>query len=134
LLVTLMLSGRTLHRQLDALLLGEAEAGHLGLDVIRLKRRIVLMTAILAGVAVSMAGIIGFVGLVAPHIARLMVGAGHRRLLPLAATTGALLLVLADTAARTIAVPAEFPLGVLTGLLGAPFFLWLLKRPFGATA
>ena len=115
-------------RALDALQLGEAEAGHLGVDVERLKRRLTLLTVLAAGTAVALAGIIAFVGLVVPHLVRLWVGPGHRALLPAAALLGAALLVLADTAARTLLAPAELPIGVLTALVGGPFFLALLVR------
>lgn len=115
-------------RALDALLLGEAEAAHLGIAVEALKRRLLLLIVLGTGCAVALAGMIGFIGLIVPHAVRLLVGPGHRRLLPASALLGALLLVLADTAARTLAAPAELPVGVLTALLGAPFFLVLLAR------
>lgn len=115
-------------RQLDALLLGEAEATHLGVDVERLKRRLLLVTALITGAVVASCGTIAFVGLVTPHLARLCVGPGHRLLLPLATLFGAALLVLADVAARTLLSPAELPIGVLTAVLGAPVFLWLLRH------
>lgn len=113
---------------LNALALGEAEASHLGIDVQSLKRRLVLLSAIAVGVSVAAVGIIGFVGLVVPHLVRLVVGPDHRRLLPLSALLGAWLLLMADMVARTIASPAEMPVGIITALLGAPFFLWLLLK------
>jgi iron complex transport system permease protein len=113
-------------RALDVLLLGEREAGHLGIAVAALRRRLVLLTALLVGAAVAVAGMVGFVGLVVPHLCRLLLGPGHARLLPAAALAGAGLLVLADLVARLLAPPAELPLGVITGLIGAPFFVWLL--------
>ena len=119
---------------LNALALGEAEAGHLGIDVQLLKRKLVLMAALAVGVSVAAVGIIGFVGLVVPHLVRLLAGPDHRRLLPLSALLGAWLLLLADMLARTLAAPAEMPVGIVTALLGAPFFLWLLlkqKRDMG---
>lgn len=115
-------------RALDALLLGEAEASHLGIAVESLKRRILLLIVLGTACAVALAGLIGFIGLVVPHAVRMVVGPAHRRLLPAAALLGALLLVLADTAARRMAAPAELPVGVLTALLGAPFFMLLLRR------
>lgn len=115
-------------RALDALLLGDAEALHLGVPVERLKRRILIAVVLATAAAVSLAGIIGFVGLIVPHALRLIVGPGHRLLLPASALAGALLLVLADTAARTLAIPAEWPVGALTSAIGAPFFLFLLLR------
>lgn len=113
-------------RALDALLLGEAEAGHLGIRVNALKRRLMLGIALSVGAAVSLSGIIAFVGLLVPHLLRLWLGADHRVLLPSAACLGGILLVCADTAARTVMPPTELPVGILTTLLGAPFFLWLL--------
>ena len=118
-------------RGLDALLLGEAEAGHLGVDVEALKRRILLLAVLAVGASVAVAGMIGFVGLLAPHLVRLLIGPGHRLLLPASALLGALLLLLADTLARTVATPIELPVGALTALLGGPFFLWLLARMGG---
>jgi iron complex transport system permease protein len=115
-------------RQLNLLLLGEAEAFHLGLDTERLKLQAVALAALATGTAVAVAGIIGFVGLIVPHLVRLLVGPDHRRLLPLSALGGALLLVLADLGARTIVQPAEISLGVVTAFLGAPFFLYLIER------
>lgn len=113
---------------LNALLLGEAEARHLGIEVERLKRELVLCTALGVGAAVAAAGLIGFIGLVVPHLMRLLVGPDHRRLLPAAALGGATLLLLADLCARLLLMPAELPIGVITALLGAPFFLLLLVR------
>ncbi|MCQ3978192.1 MAG: iron ABC transporter permease [Anaerolineae bacterium] len=117
-----------LARPLNALLLGEAEAGHLGVNVERVKQMIVLLVALAVGAAVSVAGIIGFVGLVTPHLLRLMAGPDHRTLLPGSALLGASLLLGADLIARTIVAPAELPLGIVTAILGAPFFLWLLLK------
>jgi iron complex transport system permease protein len=115
-------------RALNALLLGEAEAGHLGVDVRAIKRELIIVAAMVVGVLVAFTGIIGFIGLVAPHIMRLTTGPDHRTLLPGAALLGATLAVLADTLARTVASPAEMPIGILTSLVGAPFFLALLLR------
>ncbi|MCH9691150.1 MAG: iron ABC transporter permease [Gammaproteobacteria bacterium] len=116
------------HGELNALLLGEAEASHLGVDTLRLKKLIILLSAIAMGTAVSVAGLIGFVGLVVPHIVRLLRGPDHRFLLPYSALTGAILLVLADILARILVAPAEIPVGILTALLGAPFFIFLLHQ------
>lgn len=115
-------------RALDALLLGEAEAGHLGVDVERLKRRVTLLVVLAAGAAVALAGVVAFVGLLVPHFVRLWLGPSHRHLLTASALLGALLLTLADTAARTLLAPAELPVGILTALVGGPFFLALLVR------
>ncbi|MDT5262239.1 MAG: heme transport system permease protein [Acidobacteriota bacterium] len=117
-----------LARPLNAMLLGESEAGHLGFDVERVKRLIVVLVALTVGAAVAFTGLIGFVGLVVPHLLRLMLGPDHRRLLPGALLLGASLLVGADLIARTLVAPAELPIGVLTAIIGAPFFLWLLLR------
>lgn len=119
-------------RALNALLLGEAEAGHLGFDLPRVKRALVFVTAAGVGAAVSVAGGIGFIGLVAPHLVRQWLGADHRWLIPGAALLGATLLLLADILARTLAAPAELPVGVLTALLGAPVFFALLRAHRGA--
>jgi len=115
-----------LARRLDCLLLGEAEAAHLGVPVRATRRLIVAVGALLVGVSVAASGAIGFVGLIVPHLVRLVLGPGHRLLLPASALLGAGLLVLADVLARTVVAPAELPIGVLTTLLGGPFFLGLL--------
>ncbi len=115
-------------RSLDALLLGDAEAMHLGVPVECLKRRILFAVVLATAAAVSLAGVIGFIGLIVPHALRLIAGPGHRLLLPASALAGAALLTLADTAARTVAAPAEWPVGALTSAIGAPFFLFLLLR------
>lgn len=115
-------------RGLDLLVLGEAEAFHMGIEVQRLKRMTVVLVAAASGSAVAFTGVIGFVGIVVPHLLRLAVGPGHRLLLPAALLLGAALLVVADTVARVIAAPAELPIGILTALFGAPFFLALLLR------
>lgn len=116
-------------RALDALLLGEAEAAHLGVPVEALKRRLLLLVALAAAISVALAGIIGFIGLIVPHLLRRLLGPGHQLLMPAAGLFGATLLLLADTAARTAFAPLEVPVGVLTALLGVPLFLILLRRP-----
>lgn len=113
---------------LNALLLGESEARHLGFEVARLKRELVFCTALGVGAAVAAAGLVGFVGLLVPHLLRLLCGPDHRLLLPAAMLAGASLLLFADLLARLLLAPAELPLGIVTALLGAPFFLWLLRR------
>ncbi|WP_435280331.1 FecCD family ABC transporter permease [Streptomyces koelreuteriae] len=115
-------------RRLDLLSLGERPARHLGVEVERLRIVLVLVIALLTAAAVSVSGIIGFVGLVVPHLLRMLAGPGHRFLIPGSALLGALVLLAADLTARTVAAPAELPLGVLTALLGSPFFFWLLRR------
>lgn len=118
-------------RSLDLLVLGEAEAFHMGIAVERLKRYAIVAVAAATGAAVSISGVIGFVGIIVPHLLRLVIGPGHRLLLPASMLFGATLLMIADTFARTIAAPAELPIGILTALIGAPFFLSLLLRQRG---
>ncbi|ADO71377.1 FecCD family ABC transporter permease [Stigmatella aurantiaca] len=113
---------------LNALLLGEANADHLGINVERVKWTLVALVALGVGAAVAVSGMIGFVGLVVPHLIRLWLGPNHRVLLPLSALLGAVLMVLADLVARTIVVPSELPIGIVTSLTGSPFFLYLLMR------
>jgi iron complex transport system permease protein len=118
-------------RGLDVLVLGEAEAFHSGVDVERLKRISIVLVSAMTGVAVSVCGVVGFVGIVVPHLLRLMIGPAHRLLLPASMLLGAVLMVGADTLARTIVAPAEMPIGILTAAIGAPFFLGMLLRQRG---
>lgn len=118
-------------RDYNALALGEEAARQLGVDVEGLKRWTFFWTSLLTAVAVAAAGLVGFVGLVLPHLLRLAAGPDHRLLLPAAWLGGGVFLVLADLAARTALAPVELPVGVLTALLGGPFFLWLLRRRAG---
>lgn len=113
---------------LNAFLLGEREAAQLGFSVERVKKRVILWTALIVGVCISLTGLIGFVGLVIPHVLRLWAGTDYRRLLLYSGLLGASFLLLADTLSRSIVSPAELPIGILTALVGAPFFLWLLLR------
>ena len=113
---------------LNSLLLGDSEARHLGFDTQALKRNVIALSALLAGVLVAACGVIGFVALVAPHVVRLICGPDHRIVIPGAALLGATLLLGADLVARVVVSPAELPIGIVTALLGAPFFLWLLMR------
>ncbi len=115
-----------LARGLNALALGEAQAAHMGTDVQRLKRLAIFATAAAAGASVAVSGGIGFIGLVVPHLLRQVQGPDHRRLLPNAAMLGGALLVLADLVSRSIVAPAELPIGIITALIGAPVFLWML--------
>src|SRR5262245_30740229 len=115
-------------RGLDLLVLGETEAFHAGIAVERLKRICIVLVAAATGAAVSVSGVTGFVGLVVPHLLRLVIGPSHRLLLPASVVLGAALLVVADTFARTLAAPAELPIGIVTATIGAPFFLYLLLR------
>jgi iron complex transport system permease protein len=125
--VSFLIAGFLAH-SLDALALGEAEAFHIGINVERVKRFAIVAVAAGVGAAVAVAGVIGFIGLVVPHLLRLMIGPSHGKLLIGSALLGAALLVGADVIARTVAMPAELPLGVVTAFMGAPFFLWLLRR------
>jgi iron complex transport system permease protein len=118
-------------RDLDLILQGEEQAQFLGVEVERVKRHLLVGATLLAAGAVAVSGIIGFVGLIVPHVMRLLVGPNHRILLPCAMLGGAILLVGADLLARILAEPAELPIGIITSLLGAPFFLYLLRRRGG---
>ncbi|MFF3371662.1 FecCD family ABC transporter permease [Streptomyces sp. NPDC002680] len=118
-------------RRLNALLAGDESATALGVDVDRLRAILLVVSALLTGTVIAVAGGVGFVGLMIPHLVRLTTGADHRRLLPLTALLGAVYLVLVDLLSRTLTRPNELPLGILTALLGAPFFLWLLRRDKG---
>lgn len=115
-------------KALNALMLGEKDAEHLGFDVEKLKRRIILLSALMVGVSVSFAGNIGFVGLIVPYVLRLIFKSNYTYILPLSAFGGAVLLVLADTISRTVVAPAELPIGILTSVMGAPIFIWILIR------
>lgn len=128
LLLLSILGAPFLARPLNALLLGESEAFHLGVGVERVKQIAILFAAFGVGAAVAVSGVIGFVGLVVPHLVRLMLGPDHRWVIPGSIFMGGLLLLLADLFARTIVSPAELPIGIVTALAGAPFFLWLLLR------
>jgi iron complex transport system permease protein len=113
-------------RELDLMLLGDERAGHLGLSVERFKLVMLAAASLLTAAAVAVAGLIGFVGLMVPHMVRIVLGPDHRRLLPASLVTGAIVLVLADLIARTIIAPIEIPVGIVTAVLGGPFFIWLL--------
>jgi iron complex transport system permease protein len=126
-ILLLALSGH----QLNALSLGEDTAAHLGLSVSRVRLKLFLAASLVTGAAVSASGLVGFVGLVVPHALRNLIGADHRLLVPAAGLAGAAVVVLADAAARSLVPPAEIPVGVVTALLGAPFFLILLHRRRG---
>jgi len=132
LIVAVVLPG--LIRGLNGLLLGEAEAFHLGIDVERTKRLIALVTSAAVGAAVAVAGIVGFVGIVVPHLVRLLAGPDHRVVLPASALMGATLVLVADTFARMLLRPAELPLGVVMAIIGAPIFLHMVvKRGMAGT-
>lgn len=131
LILPVLLLSPLMARGLNALALGEAQAAHLGIEVERLKQLIILGVAAATGAAVAVAGGIGFIGIVVPHLLRIATGPNHRYLLPNAALLGASLLVGADMIARTIVAPAELPIGIVTAALGAPVFLWILMRRQG---
>jgi iron complex transport system permease protein len=113
-------------RQLNALALGEQEAFHMGVNVQRVKIQLLLLSALIVGAGVSMVGMIGFIGLVVPHLIRILFGSDHRLVLPGSFLFGAILLNFADLISRIIVIPAEMPIGVITALIGAPFFIWLI--------
>ena len=115
-------------RTLNLIVLGEREAFHLGVDTERVRLIVIALATLIAGAGVAVAGIVGFVGLVVPHLLRIVIGPDHRFLLPASAIGGAILLLGADLVARTIVTPAELPLGVVTALIGGPYFLYLLRR------
>lgn len=117
-----------LGRPLNAMLMGEEPAHHLGVEVERLKRAVLVSGALLTAAAVAFCGAIGFVGLVVPHLVRLLIGPDHRYLLPAAGLLGSVVLVAADTLARSLFGPTEIPVGLVMALLGGPFFLWLLRQ------
>ncbi len=116
---------------LNGLLLGEAQAFQTGINVQRVKLLAIVMVALAVGASVAVSGVIGFVGIVVPHILRLVIGPDNRYLLPACALTGANLLLAADIVSRTIVAPAELPIGIVTAILGGPFFLYLLLRQKG---
>ncbi len=128
-LIALFFSPR-LARSLNAMLLGEAEARHLGVDTERIKKFVIFLSALAVGSVTAVTGLIGFVGLVVPHLIRLTLGPDHRILLPGSALLGAILMVGADLLARILIQPSEIPIGILTAFGGAPFFLWLLLRGY----
>lgn len=111
---------------LNLLQLGDEEAHYLGINVKRKRQQLLLLSSLLVGAAVSVSGVIGFIGLVVPHLIRMIIGADHRWLIPCSTLAGACLLLVADTLARTLVQPAEMPVGLLTSLIGGPWFLWLI--------
>lgn len=114
-------------RELNIMLLGEEKAYHLGIEVETVKRLLLVVASLMAASAVAVSGLIGFVGLMIPHIVRLVIGPDHRLLIPAAALAGSTFLVLADMIARTILAPTEIPVGIVTAFFGAPFFIYLLR-------
>jgi iron complex transport system permease protein len=126
-ITTLMIN----YRALNLLLLGDESAGSLGINVKRTQKLLVLVSSLMAGVTIAVSGTIGFVGLMTPHFTRLLVGADHRKVLPVAALLGAILVVWVDVAARMLLAPEELPVGILTAIIGGPIFIFLLKRKTG---
>lgn len=118
-------------KDLNVLLLGEGEAAHLGVNVLLVETSVYLIASLLTGLAVSVSGAIGYLGLLVPHLGRMLVGNDHRALIPAAAFGGAIMLVLSDTLARTVVSPAELPVGAVTAVAGAPVFIYLLRRTMG---
>lgn len=125
-LFTLLLKGQA--KNLNALLLGESEARHLGVNVKKMKRRLIFLAALGAGISTALAGTIAFIGLIVPHLVRLIAGPDHRRLILASGLLGAILLMLADLIARLVLAPAELPVGIITAFLGVPFFIFLLQQ------
>jgi len=117
-----------LARDLNLLVLGEETASELGVEVERVKKIVFVFASLITGAVVSVSGLIGFVGLVVPHLVRMIWGPDHRFLLPASALMGGILLVVADTVARTVVAPSEIPVGVVTAMGGAPFFVYLLRK------
>ena len=120
-------------RLLDVIEVGDVEAQSLGLNVTRLRLVVVLAASLATAAAVAVAGLIGFVGIIVPHTVRLLVGGSYRSVLPLSVLFGASFLIIVDVLARTVVAPAEIPIGVITALVGAPFFLVVLRRNRRAT-
>ena len=118
-------------KDLNVLLLGEEEAAHLGVSVTRVHTVVYVLASLLTGLAVSVSGAIGYLGLLVPHLGRMLVGNDHRTLLPTAALGGAIILVISDTLARTVISPSELPVGAVTAVAGAPVFIYLLRRTAG---
>ena len=120
------------YRGLNLLMLGDDSAGALGVNVPRLQKLLILVSSLMAGATIAVSGTIGFVGLMVPHFTRLLVGGDHRKVLPISALLGGILVVWVDVAARMLIAPEELPVGVLTAVIGGPIFIFLLKRNTGA--
>ncbi|MEO8686112.1 MAG: iron ABC transporter permease, partial [Devosia sp.] len=129
-----LIASSFLAKGLNALTLGEATAGHLGLPVQRFKLAAIVAVAAAAGASVAVSGGIGFVGIVVPHLLRLVIGPDHRYLLPASALLGAAFLLMADAVSRLVVAPAELPIGIVTAAVGGPFFLWILLARRNAIA
>ncbi|AEE95953.1 FecCD family ABC transporter permease [Mahella australiensis] len=118
----------SMSKEMNALLMGDETALHLGVDVNKIRKLLLVVGSLITASAVSVSGIIGFVGLIIPHVVRLFTGPDHRRLLPAATVSGAIFMIISDTLARTLMAPIEIPVGIITSLVGGPFFLYLLVR------
>lgn len=116
------------YRGLNLLLLGDESAGALGINVGRLQKELVLVASLMAGVTIAVSGTIGFIGLMVPHFTRLLVGGDHKKVLPISALLGGILVVWVDVAARMLIAPEELPVGILTAVIGGPIFIWMLKK------
>ena len=116
------------YRELNLLLLGDESAAALGVTVRRLQKLLVLVASLMAGVTIAVSGSIGFVGLMVPHFTRFLVGGDHRKVLPVSALLGGILVVWVDVAARLLIAPEELPVGILTSIIGGPIFIWMLKK------
>jgi iron complex transport system permease protein len=123
----------TLRRLLDVLGLGDEEAVGLGVNVLRVRRLVVVAATLATAAAVSVSGLIGFVGIIVPHVIRLLTGWSYRVIVPLSLVYGATFLIIADLGARTLVAPAELPIGVVTAFIGAPFFLLVLRTTKGSS-
>ena len=116
------------YRGLNLLVLGDESAGTLGINVGRLQKLLILVASLMSGVTIAISGSIGFVGLMVPHFTRLLVGGDHRKVLPVSALLGGILVVWVDVLARTVIAPEELPVGILTAVIGGPIFIWMLRR------
>jgi iron complex transport system permease protein len=116
------------YRGLNLLLLGDESAGALGVNVRSIQKKLILIASLMAGVTIAVSGTIGFVGLMVPHFTRLLVGGDHKKVLPISALLGGILVVWVDVAARMIIAPEELPVGILTAVIGGPIFIWMLKK------
>ena len=125
---TLVIISGFFMRDLNIISLGDERAAQLGVQVDRVKKILLVLASLIAAVAVSMSGIIGFVGLITPHILRLLVGPDHKILYPTSAVAGGIVLLMSDTLARTVLMPREIPVGIITSVIGVPFFLYLLVK------
>ncbi|MEM3061437.1 MAG: iron chelate uptake ABC transporter family permease subunit, partial [Candidatus Bathyarchaeia archaeon] len=133
----ILLSGIMMYafaRDLNLMLLGDEEARHLGVSVEKTKKLLILFASLATATSVSLSGIIGFVGLIVPHITRILIGPDHRILIPASMLLGGIFLMICDALARIVMLPAELPVGIITALSGGPFFIYLLRKKKGSYA